>query len=173
MPSASTGPVSSQLQLTLSRLRNGLKNLRAEDVRQFLLSGSFEFPLASDPRQNPASRWTTWGKSSISRFGSGDGDFSMDGDVITMTFGIDREWNRWIAGVALSQSAGDGSLGMDKVHWGNLESSTVSVHPYLRFSPSEGMDVWTVLGYGRGEVIYFHDKQDGRAAIEMKMGALG
>ena len=101
MPSASTGPVSSQLQLTLSRLRNGLKNLRAEDVRQFMLSGSFEFPLASDPRQNPASRWTTWGKSSISRFGSGDGDLSMDGDVITVTFGIDREWNRWIAGVAL------------------------------------------------------------------------
>ena len=35
------------------------------------------------------------------------------------------------------------------------------------------MDVWTVLGYGRGEVIYFHDKQDSRAAIEMKMEALG
>ena len=94
------------------------EDFRNLDVRQFLLSGSFELPLASDPRQNPASRWTTWGKSSISRFGGGDGDLSMDGDVITMTFGIDREWNRWIVGVALSRSAGDGSLRMDKVHWG-------------------------------------------------------
>ena len=66
---------------------------------------------------------------------------------------MDSEWERWLAGVAVSHSRGDGSYriagsGGD----GELENALTSLHPYLRYAVNERLDVWGVLGYGWGDV---------------------
>ena len=95
-------------------------------------------------------RWTAWGRAAASRFdGEADG-LILDGDVTTLTLGADAAWSRWLGGVAVAYSTGDGgfrdhertdhgSLGS-----GSLSSTLTSVHPYARLSLSERLSVWVL-----------------------------
>ena len=47
----------------------------------------------------------------------------LDGEVTTGIFGADAEWERWLAGVALSVSEGDGSFDQPDVDSGTVEST--------------------------------------------------
>ena len=103
-------------------------------------------------------RWTAWGRASSSRFdGEADG-LVHDGDVTTFTLGADAAWARWLAGVAVSLSEGEGGFRdhSDSDHpgqgSGTLESTLNAVHPYLRYEASERLSVWGILGYGAGEL---------------------
>ena len=95
-------------------------------------------------------------------------------------FGADAEWDRWLAGVALSFSEGEGvfepgkaaSPGKGK---GTLDSTLNSVHPYLRYEMrEEGVSVWGLAGYGSGHLTHTDDgARPIDTDIEMRMGALG
>ena len=76
--------------------------------------------------------------------------------MTTFTFGADAARGRWLGGVALAHSTGEGGFRdhADTDHAsrgsGTLESTLTSVHPYLRFRASERLTLWGVLGYGTG-----------------------
>ena len=105
------------------------------------------------PATPPPPRLTAWGQFAGTTFDGRDGDLTLGGDVLTGTLGVDGEWERWLAGVAVSHSRGDGSstragTGGDR----ELENALTSLHPYLRYAVNERLDVWGVLGYGWGDV---------------------
>ena len=121
-------------------------------LRDLLMGSSFRLMLGSDDAPG-ALRLTAWGRVAGTQFNGRDRDVALDGDVITGTLGVDSEWERWLAGVAVSHSRGDGSYriagnGGD----GELENALTSLHPYLRYAVNERLDVWGVLGYGWGDV---------------------
>ena len=136
---------------------------RTMTERELLLGSSFRLSLGGDAEGAGAAdtRWTAWGRAAASRFdGKADG-ISLDGDVTTFTLGGDAAWSRWLAGMAVSLSEGEGAFRDhaatgDAAHvhrgTGTLESSLTSVHPYLRYQASERLSVWGVLGAGSGDL---------------------
>ena len=89
------------------------------------------------------------------RFDGRDGDLTLDGDVLTGTVGVDGEWDRLLAGVAVAHSRGQGGYtmpDMDARGQGDLETALTSLHPYLRYAVTERLDVWGLLGYGWGDL---------------------
>ena len=132
--------------------------------RELLLGSSFVLNLSGDGEDGagaPGTRWTAWGRASSSRFdGEADG-LVLDGDVTTFTLGADAAWDRWLAGVAVALSEGEGGFRDhddtgDANHpdrgSGALESTLTSAHPYARLEVSERLSLWGLLGYGTGEL---------------------
>ena len=94
-----------------------------------------------------------------------DGDLRLDGEVITGVAAIDWQRERWLAGLALSQSEGDGSFSapeteVDDAVKGTVRSSLTAAYPYVRYRPSEGLELWGVAGYGRGTMTLDADDED-------------
>ena len=133
---------------------------RTMTERELLLGSAFVLSLGGDGDAAGAggTRWTAWGRAAASSFdGEADG-LILDGDVTTLTLGADAAWSRWLGGVAVAYSTGDGgfrdhertdhgSLGS-----GSLSSTLTSVHPYARLALSERLSVWGILGYGAGDL---------------------
>ena len=77
----------------------------------------------------------------------------MDGDVTTGLAGFDAEWERTLAGVMVSQSAGDGTYrdgsapGNDT---GTVESSLTGIYPYVQIDLNARVSAWAVAGAGSG-----------------------
>ena len=120
-------------------------------LRDVLLGSSFRLNLGDDAAAPGHLRLTAWGRVAGTQFSGRDGALTLDGDVLTGTVGVDSAWDRWLAGVAVSHSLGGGSFTGDGD--GDLDSSTLtSIHPYLRYAVNERVDVWSVLGYGWGDM---------------------
>ena len=58
--------------------------------------------------------------------------------------GIDSEWSRWLAGVAVSLCDGAGG--------GVITSRLASINSYFHFRPNERSSFWGTLGYGSGSL---------------------
>ena len=71
----------------------------------------------------------------------------LDGKVTTAILGADAQWERWLAGVALSVSEGKGTFDQPGVDSGTVESALTSVNPYVRYEASERLSAWGLLGY--------------------------
>ena len=120
-------------------------------LRDVLLGSSFRLTLGDDDAAPGHLRLTAWGRVAGTQFSGRDGALTLDGNVLTGTVGVDSAWDRWLAGVAVSHSLGGGSFTGDGD--GDLDSSTLtSIHPYLRYAVNERVDVWSVLGYGWGDM---------------------
>ena len=65
------------------------------------------------------------------------GTVRLDGKVTTGILGADAQWERWLAGVALSVSEGKGTFDQPGVDSGTVESTLTSVNPYVRCETSE------------------------------------
>ena len=126
--------------------------------REMLLGSSFLLAAGGDGANASGMAWAAWGRAAASRFdGNADG-LSLDGDVTTFTLGADAARGRWLGGVALAHSTGEGGF-RDHAEGdhasrgsGELESTLTSVHPYLRFEVSERLSTWGILGYGTGDL---------------------
>ena len=120
-------------------------------LRDVLLGSSFRLALGDDDAAPGYLRLTAWGRVAGTQFNGRDGALTLDGNVLTGTVGVDSEWARWLAGVAVSHSLGDGAFTGDGA--GDFDSSTLtSLHPYLRYAVNERVEVWSVLGYGWGDL---------------------
>ena len=142
------------------REEDGGDGTRTMTGRELLLGSSFHLGLGADGESAGAAdtRWTAWGRAAASRFdGEADG-LVLDGEVTTFTLGADAAWSRWLAGVAVSLSEGEGSYRdherSDHASRGSgkLESSLTGVHPYARLTLSERLSAWGLLGFGTGEL---------------------
>ena len=153
--------------------------------RELVLGSSFVLALGGDGANASGTAWTAWGRAAASRFdGEADG-LSVDGDVTTFTFGADAARGRWLGGVALAHSTGEGGF-RDHVDGdrpgrgsGSLESTLTSVHPYARLAASERLSLWGMLGYGTGDLALAVDasgdqpRRTWQTDTEMQMAAAG
>ena len=127
----------------------------ALNLRQVLLGSSFRLALGRDDVGSGWPRLTAWGRVAGTTFDGRDGKVSLDGDVLTGTVGVDGEWDRLLAGLAVAHSRGNGSYtmpvtgGQDR---GDLEQTLTSIHPYLRYAVTDRLAVWGLLGFGTGQM---------------------
>ena len=153
------------------------------DLRRLLLGSSFRLALGGDDAGPGALRLTAWGRVSGTTFDGRDGidgrdgTLSLNGDVLTGTVGVDGEWDRLLAGLAVAHSRGDGSYTMPVAGGddsGNLEQTLTSIHPYLRYAVNDRLDVWGLFGYGWGELDLEMDNDEPlETDTTLVMGAFG
>ena len=95
-------------------------------------------------------RWTVWGQSDLQSFeGEQSPAARYDGDLRTAYVGVDaRLGERWLAGVAVSRSSGNGAWNFGS-STGRLTTNVTSVQPYLRWSDG-GTTIWATAGGGSG-----------------------
>ena len=157
--------------------RNGDASLGREiSMSELLLASSFH--LASAEGSDSGGGWSFWGGAAHSGFDAKEGALALDGDVTTATLGFDFERERWLAGVALSRSAGEGAYKFDGACGsgcgGDLESTLTGVYPYARYRFGERLSAWGILGHGRGELtLTAAGSGAAQADIEMNMAAIG
>ena len=162
------------------------------DRRQFLSGSSFDLSLSALGRETDGEaietvrvretpgHWSLWGRGALTRFAGQDTGVSLDGDVLTGLLGLDYSRGRWLAGVGLAYNDGDGAYrAPDSGTAGKLDSTLVSVHPYLHYALTDRLSAWGTLGYGAGG-LRLRPERDGAKAqdtiktdIQMRMGALG
>ena len=150
----------------------------ALNLRQVLLGSSFRLALGGDAVGAGGPRLTAWGRVAGTTFDGRDGDdLSLNGDVLTGTVGVDGEWDRLLAGLAVAHSRGDGSYTMPVAGGddsGNLEQTLTSIHPYLRYAVNDRLDVWGLFGYGWGELDLEMDNDEPlETDTTLVMGAFG
>ena len=93
--------------------------------------------------------WSLWGGGAFSQFDGRAEDVALDGEVLTGTVGIDLGRNKWLTGLVLSRSWGDGVFSSSSSS-GDIESSLTGLYPYLRYQASTRVSVWGLGGYGKG-----------------------
>ena len=162
------------------------------DRRQFLSRSSFNLSLSAlggetdgaaletaRVRETPG-HWSMWGRGALTHFGGIDDGVSLDGDVLTGLLGVDYSRERWLAGVALAYNDGDGTYRASAdAAAGTLDSTLVSVHPYLHYALTDRLSAWGALGYGEGELRLrperggANEQEAMETAMQMRMGALG
>ena len=123
---------------------------------ELLLASSFHLASAQDAGAGP--RWSVWGRAARSSFEGGEEVLSigLEGDVTTAVLGVDYERERWLVGLALARSAGEGSFrargDCEAGCAGEVESALTGVYPYARYRVSEKLAVWGVVGHGQGDM---------------------
>ena len=87
-------------------------NSGGSDWRRMLSGTSFQWALGADEAADgeSASNWTAWGEGAASRFSGVEDKLSLDGEVATGTLGVDHEGERWMTGVAVAFSRGEGAF---------------------------------------------------------------
>ena len=149
--------------------------------RELLLGSSFHLAAGGGEAGGPG--YAAWGRIAVGGFEAKapaeKGDVRLDGEVTTGILGADAQWERWLAGVALSVSEGEGSFDQPGVDTGTVESSLTSVNPYVRYEASDRLSVWGLLGYGTGDMTMTQAANDNRGEIvtrtdiSMRLGAAG
>ena len=95
--------------------------------------------------------WSLWGRGALTRFSGVDGALSLDGDVLTGLLGLDYARERWLAGAALAYHDGRGTYASTgNAGAGELDSTLITINPYLRYALTERLSAWGTLGYGTG-----------------------
>ena len=149
--------------------------MRRLDGRDLLLGSAFHFARDGG---GGAPGLAAWGRVSAGSFDGEEAHASgaarVDGEVVTGVVGADAAWERWLAGVALSVSDGEGSYGYADVGEGALESRLVAVHPYARVALGERVHAWGLLGFGEGDMTMRPQRHAPiRTDIAMRLGAAG
>ena len=147
-----------------------------------LLAGS-AFQVGSGD-EGSSSDWAAWGRVAVAGFESTQDDVRMDGNVTTAFLGADISRGRWLAGLAVGLSEGDGSFELlddgrtdDK---GDVDSRLTSLYPYVRYRANDRTDIWALAGHGEGEFTLTEHADETRpravvteTGLSMRMGAIG
>ena len=134
---------------------------RLPAAREVALGSSFYVEGGAQQAEGGGNAWAAWGDVAATHFEAKAGVLGLNGDVTTGTVGLDRQWRKLLAGLALSRSGGEGAYGRGA---GTITSTLTSVHPYMRFRLAErahgaltrgapgprSKRIWGTLGWGRG-----------------------
>ena len=155
--------------------------VRSMTGRELLLGSSFHLAAGGGEAGGPG--YAAWGRMAVGGFDAEapaeKGTVRLDGEVTTGIFGADAQWERWLAGVALSVSEGEGSFDQPGVDSGTVESSLTSVNPYVRYEASDRLSVWGLVGYGTGDMTMTQAARGERAEtvtrtdLMLRLGAAG
>ena len=149
------------------------------NLRQILQGTSFRLHLGAAAGGTASPRLTAWGRFAGTRFAGQEDTLALDGDVFTGTVGVDGQWDRLLAGVAVAHSRGDGTFtnarpDMADRGQGELENTLTSLHPYLRYAVTDALDIWGLLGYGWGELdLEVATGETRETTTNLVMGAFG
>ena len=129
--------------------------LPSGNLRDVLMGSSFFYsrPLDEDGRaKGPGwlGQLSAWGRAAATRLSGADGELSLNGEVATAILGMDSRWDRWLAGVTLSQSMGEGAYTHPTATGGAVSSTLTSLNPYVHHRLNERTSLWGVAGYGVG-----------------------
>ncbi len=162
-------------QLGFGQDRFGGAQSRSMTGREALLGSSF---TATGEKDGTGGSLAFWGRAAQSSFDGREGTFSLDGEATAAMLGADYARGKWLVGMALMQSSGEGGyrdtdpggnvcadLDMDGADPppdlcngavqdgdGEVEASLTAAVPYAAIQASERLKLWGALGYGTGEV---------------------
>ena len=148
---------------------------RTMTARDALLGSSFSLTGEKD---GSGGSMAFWGRGSQARFDGREGTFSLDGTATTAMLGADYARGKWLIGLALAQSEGEGDYrdtkttprppsqfcdeaegetpalcdGAVRTGDGKVEASLTAALPYAAFQASERLKLWGAAGYGTGDV---------------------
>ena len=159
---------------------------RLPEGRELLLGSAFHLAREGDGR---APGLAAWGRVTLGGFDgeapADAGSVRIDGEVTTGILGADAEWNRLLAGVAVSVSEGEGTFSQPGVDSGTVESTMTVVSPYARLMVTDRVSVWGLAGWGTGDMTIVQDaraaegdrpaqpKRITRTDLGMRLGAVG
>ncbi len=152
---------------------NGTQS-RTMTARDALLGSSFSLTGEAD---GAGGSMAFWGRAAQGSFDGREGTFSLDGTVTTGMLGADYARGKWLVGLALAQSEGEGDYrdsdvsprpegqtcpadaedghpcnGAVRAGDGKVEASLTAAIPYAALQASERLKLWGAAGYGTGEV---------------------
>ena len=117
---------------------------------------------------------TLWGRGAYSGFGGSDNGLSLDGGMMTGMFGADYAIGRWVVGLPLSHSRGDGSWHSADRGAGNMASSLTGLYPYVGYELAERLSLWGTAGYGQGDLaLMMQGGESHHTAMDLTMAAVG
>ena len=169
------GPWAEMLQGLLMKVGAG-GDVRAPGLRDMVMGSSFYYGYSPDAGLlRGMNRLTAWGESASTRFSGAEGKLSLDGEVNTAILGADGEWGRWLAGLALSYSEGEGGYRQVSAKGGAVSSTLTGVNPYARYRLDERTSLWATLGYGSGRLTLTPDGAESVLETDMTnaMAAFG
>ena len=136
-------------------LEDFVRALGVPRLRDVLMNASFFYtPESSESEEGWQGSWSAWGETGGSYFSGAEENMTVNGELMSATMGIDSQWDRWLAGVALSYTEGDGAYVSDHFEaGGDVFSSLLSVNPYARYVLSDRTQLWGVLGLGIGDLL--------------------
>ena len=145
-------------------------------LRDMVMGSSFYYGHSPDAGPlRGMNRMTAWGESASTRFSGAEGKLSLDGEVNTAIVGADGERGRWLAGLALSRSEGEGGYRQPLAKGGAVSSTLTGVNPYVRYRVDERTSFWGTLGYGSGRLTLAPDGAESSLETDMTnaMAAFG
>ena len=169
------GPWAEMLQGLLMKVGAG-GDVRAPGLRDMVMGSSFYYGYSPDAGLlRGMNRLTAWGESASTRFSGAEGKLSLDGEVNTAILGADGEWGRWLAGLALSYSEGEGGYRQVSAKGGAVSSTLSGINPYARYRLDERTSLWATLGYGSGRLTLTPDGAESSLETDMTnaMAAFG
>ena len=169
------GPWANMLQGLLMKVGAG-GDVRAPGLRDMVMGSSFYYGYSPDAGLlRGMNRLTAWGESASTRFSGAEGKLSLDGEVNTAILGADGEWGRWLAGLALSYSEGEGGYRQVSAKGGAVSSTLSGINPYARYRLNERTSLWATLGYGSGRLTLTPDGAESSLETDMTnaMAAFG
>ena len=147
---------------------------RSMTARDALLGSSFSLTGEADAS---GGSMAFWGRAAQGSFDGREGTFSLNGEVTTGMLGADYARGKWLVGLALAQSEGEGDYrdsdvsprpdgqtcpgdaedgdpcsGAVRAGDGSVEASLTAAIPYAALQASERLKLWGAAGYGTGEV---------------------
>ena len=115
-----------------------------------------------------------WGRGAFAGFAGSDDGLSLDGGVTTGMLGADYAIGRWVVGVPLALTRGDGNWHSPRRGSGRLASSLTGMYPYAGYQLAERLSLWGTAGYGQGVLrLTLKDGESYHTAMDMTMAAVG
>ena len=154
---------------------------RALSEREFLRGSAFHLGAEGE---GGGPGLAAWGRVTAGGFDgeapADAGSVRIDGEVTTGILGADAEWDRLLAGVAISVSEGEGTFAQPGVDSGAIESTMTTVSPYARVMLNDRVSTWGLAGRGTGDMTIVQAANDRgqrervtRTDLEMRLAALG
>ena len=114
--------------------------------RELLTGSAFTLTSASEDGARSAA---LWGRGAVSSFSGRDGLLTIDGEVTSATLGADYAAGRWLGGLMVKHSLGEGSYSGDGGS-GTVESTLTGIYPYGAVDVNDRLRAWAAAGLGEG-----------------------
>ncbi len=158
---------------------SGLGGLDVFSDRNGMSGSSFQWspePQDSQGSQGSQDRaWALWGQG-VGTFFSGLSlnESRLDGQVGAAYVGADHSWgSKAVLGLAVSHSRGVLEYEDVGVGAGELGANLTTVHPYVHWSPREGLGLWSLMGVGQGSAELEAGGDATKMGIDIRMAAVG
>ena len=134
-----------------------------------LRNSSFVYTLPRYGQEGYTNRVTLWGTGNVQAFRASPDNWRYGGGLRTAYLGVDVSVPGLIAGVSLSRTSGAASIDVPGAQ-GQVQTRLTGVYPYARWqSSSRPLQVWSILGEGRGSAVTEGENRD----LSMRMAMLG